>query len=207
MNFSERLAAAMRDRKISTRKLSELTGIPKSAIQRYTSGQTDKIPIDRMQLMAEAMGVDPASVMGWSTTADTSLPSNLIPINQLHRQRVPVIGHVAAGVPIMAEQEYEACVESPVECDAALIVDGDSMAPTYLRGDLVYIRQQPDVHDGQVAVVLIDDSATMKHVYHTPTGLLLVSDNPAYPPMDIRGDEHDYLSIFGLVVGYTRMLR
>lgn len=67
MSFSKRLLEAMQKKDISTRKLSELTGIPKSAIQRYTSGDTEKIPIDRMKLMAEALGIDPAYIMGWET--------------------------------------------------------------------------------------------------------------------------------------------
>lgn len=72
MKFSEKLAAAMHEKNISIRELSEMTGVPKSAIQRYTSGETEKIPIDRMQLMAEALGIDPAYIMGWSDSAVAS---------------------------------------------------------------------------------------------------------------------------------------
>lgn len=68
MVFSDRLLDAMRSKKISYRELSEMTGIPKSAIQRYTSGETDKIPIDRVILMAQALNVDPAYIMGWDMT-------------------------------------------------------------------------------------------------------------------------------------------
>lgn len=71
MKFSEKLAAAMREKNISIRELSEKTGVPKSAIQRYTSGDTEKIPIDRMKLMSEALGIDPASIMGWDQPHDT----------------------------------------------------------------------------------------------------------------------------------------
>ena len=70
MKFSEKLAAAMHEKNISIRELSEKTGIPKSAIQRYTSGDTEKIPIDRMKLMAEALGIDPAYIMGWQQSQD-----------------------------------------------------------------------------------------------------------------------------------------
>mgnify|MGYP002625752907 CR=1 FL=1 len=77
MDFSKKLAEAMSERKISTRHLSELTGIPKSAIQRYTSGDTEKIPIDRMKLMAEAMGIDPAYVMGWASDANSKISKHL----------------------------------------------------------------------------------------------------------------------------------
>lgn len=77
MSFSEKLAQAMKDKEMSTRQLSELTGIPKSAIQRYTSGETEKIPIDRMIRMAEAMGIDPAYVMGWASDSTAKISKAL----------------------------------------------------------------------------------------------------------------------------------
>ena len=77
MSFSEKLAQAMKDKDMSTRRLSELTGIPKSAIQRYTSGETEKIPIDRMIRMTEAMGIDPAYVMGWARDSTEEISSAL----------------------------------------------------------------------------------------------------------------------------------
>ena len=197
----------MRDKKISIRELSEKTGIPKSAIQRYTSGVTEKIAIDRMKLMAEALGIDPAYVMGWDAPSARPLPPNLKPLGQLHRQRVPLIGKVAAGQPIMAEQDFETFVDAPVNCDAALEVQGDSMKPTYLDGDVIYIKCRPDVPEGQVAVVLIDDEATLKHVYKRKDGLTLWSDNPEYPPMVIDAADHDYIAIYGVPVGYTRIYR
>ena len=135
------------------------------------------------------------------------LPPNLKPLGQLHRQRVPLIGKVAAGQPIMAEQDFETFVDAPVNCDAALEVQGDSMKPTYLDGDVIYIKCRPDVPEGQVAVVLIDDEATLKHVYKRKDGLTLWSDNPEYPPMVIDAADHDYIAIYGVPVGYTRIYR
>lgn len=70
MTYSEKIANAMKDKGISIRELSDITGIPKSAIQRYTSGTTDSIPIDRMQLMAEALSINPAFVMGWAESSE-----------------------------------------------------------------------------------------------------------------------------------------
>ena len=72
---------------------------------------------------------------------------------------------------------------------------------------MLYIKQRPDVPDGAVAVVLIDDAATLKHVYHAEDGLILISDNTQYKPMHVRFSEHDYIAIFGIPVGYTRMFR
>ena len=205
MKFSEKLAHAMRDKKISIRELSELTGVPKSAIQRYTSGETEKIPIDRMKLMAEALDIDPAYVMGWS---DSSVPfgksiDGLIPRAQLGVRRVPILGDTAAGEPVIANRVYDEWVEIPDDghhYDAALRVTGDSMTPKYHKGDLVFVKYQEDVLDGQIAVICLEDGVTLKRVYHIPNGLQLLSDNHDYPPIVFTSAD-GYAHLVGLAVG------
>ena len=135
------------------------------------------------------------------------LPSNVRPLSDLHRQRVPLIGGVAAGEPIYDPEEQGVYVDSPVEADAAIIVHGDSMAPTYLDGDVVYIKCRPDVPEGAVAVVFLDDEAAIKHVYKRPTGLTLWSDNPSHLPMQIEFADYANVRIFGVPVGYTRIYK
>ena len=135
------------------------------------------------------------------------IPSNIHPLSGLHRQRVPMLGEVAAGQPIYAPEDAEMYVDSPVQCDAAITVRGDSMIPNYLDGDVVYIRCRPDVDDGQVAVVFMDDEAAIKHVYHEPNGLLLLSDNQDYAPIHATLEEYPNLRIFGVPVGFTRMYK
>lgn len=66
-SISKRLSDLVESKKISTRRLEELTGIPKSAIQRYTSGTTDRIPVERLKLLANALGVTPGYLMGIET--------------------------------------------------------------------------------------------------------------------------------------------
>ena len=137
-----------------------------------------------------------------------SLRDDVKRIEDVEPYRVPLIGEVAAGVPILAEQHDGGYVKSPFDADFALTISGDSMTPTFLDGDLIYIRQQPDIdYDGQVAVVLLDDSATVKHVYKQPNGLLLVSDNPAYKPMFKAFTDYNVVSILGKVCGFTRMYK
>jgi len=135
------------------------------------------------------------------------LPSNVRPISSLHRQRVPLIGSVAAGEPIYDPEELGVYVDSPVDADAAITIRGDSMIPTYLDGDLVYVKARPDVPEGAVAVVFLDDEATLKHVYKRPTGLTLWSDNTIYPPMNIEFEDYNNVRIFGVPVGYTRIYK
>lgn len=137
-----------------------------------------------------------------------SLEGDITRVSNMSPKMVPMLGEVAAGEPIFADQQYGIYVNSPANADFALTIKGESMNPTYLEGDVVYIKQQPDIDfDGQIAVVLLDDSATVKHVYKQENGLLLVSDNPAWKPMFKPFNEYNTVRILGKVCGYTRMYK
>lgn len=137
--------------------------------------------------------------------AGGTMPDNLLP---LHRRMIPVLGNVSAGQPIWADEERDEYVDDngATSADFALRVKGDSMAPLIQDGDFVFVRQQPDVRDGEIAVVLSDDSATLKVVYHQPRGLQLVSINPAYPPMIFDRSTSNELRILGLAISFKRSL-
>ena len=98
-------------------------------------------------------------------------------------------------------------VDSPVDADAAITVRGDSMIPAYQDGDVVYIKCCPDVPEGAVAVVFLDDEAALKHVYYRKTGLTLISDNPAHPPLLVEFEDYARVRVFGVPVGYTRIYK
>lgn len=210
-SIAARLACAIEKSGLSYRQIAELSGVAKSAVQRYAKAGTEKIPVDRLKAIANAIGADSAEIMGWSSNGtesdktDVFLSENVQPISELSMHRIPMIGEIAAGQPIVCEQDYETVVPGPIGANFALTVQGDSMEPTYLTGDIVYLRQQDDVDNGQVAAVIIDNEATLKHVYHIPNGLTLVSDNTAYPPRVVTMPGYDNIRILGLVIGYTRM--
>ena len=205
---------------ISQRQFARMTGLSNSYISMLEKGlnpSSGKPIIPTMLAFnnianAMNMSLDELFSVVDDTPVDTggyspSLPSNLRPMSAMPRHRVRKLGRIAAGVPILAEEDYGIYVDAPEKADYALEIEGDSMEPDYLDGDTIYIRQQPDVHDGGVAVVLVDDSATLKRVYHLRDGLQLVSNNPKYPPMRVSFDEHNAIRILGIVVGYTRMYR
>ena len=208
---AERLQEAMDARHMKQVDLVAKTGIGKSSISTYLAGEY--LPKQtNLYKLAKALSVNPAWLLGEDVPMEEippskPLPSNLKRISEIKPQRIRLIGEVAAGEPILAEEDYEAYidVDTPIKADYALTVRGDSMEPTYLSGDVVYIRRQDDVDDGQIAVVLIDDSATLKHVYHEKNGVLLVSENPKHPPKHKTFEECDCIRILGIVVGYTRM--
>ncbi|MBR2503294.1 MAG: helix-turn-helix domain-containing protein [Oscillospiraceae bacterium] len=122
-------------------------------------------------------------------------------------KQIPIIGTIACGEPILAEENHEGYtnVEINVHADFALRCKGDSMAPKFLDGDVVLIRQQPDVENGQIAAVLIDNEATLKRVYKNPDDILLSPENLSYRPMVYSGEEMNNIRILGLAIGYTRI--
>lgn len=207
---ADRLQIAMKLRNMKQADLVIATGIGKSSISTYLHGEYEPKQTNTYKL-AEALNVNPSWLMGNDVPMEfgitSSIPSSVKPISEIRSCRVPLIGSVAAGQPILAEEDYETYVDAPSKADYALRVEGDSMEPGFLDGDIIYIKQQDDVNDGQIAVVLMDDTAALKHVYHIPNGLTLTSDNPKYSPMVMTYDKYDVIRILGIVVGYTRMFR
>ena len=162
-----------------------------------------------MQAFADKLGVPIAVLTGTDQNIDYTRYPDLIPISQMKLRRVPVIGEIAAGVPITADQQYDEYIEVPDTADArkydlSLRVKGDSMKPRYLDGDLVFIRCQPDVRDGQIAAVVVGGEATLKRVYHVPNGVQLISENPEYSPMLYTEDDVNDIHLIGLAVGFMR---
>ena len=160
-------------------------GVSPSIVSYWIRGE--KIPrIDKIKKLAEFFGCEPYQLLDDQTTREERKPSIQLPVGAFIPEfhRVPIIGEIACGKPIFAEESYEGYVNAAdVRCDFALTCHGDSMTPKLNDGDIVLIRQQNDVDDGDIAAVLIDDEATLKHVYHMEHGLTLVAENPAYSPM------------------------
>ena len=172
------------------------------AVSQWEKGLT-RPDTERLLQIAKEFGVP---LDYFNDTTDIIIDKSIIAIN---RRAVPIVGAIACGIPITAEQNIDGYADLPecVRADFALRCRGDSMTPTFSDGDIVLLRQQPDVQDGQIAAVIINGEATLKHVYHEPAGLLLVADNPAYAPMHITQSEGEFTRIQGLAVGFTRMFR
>lgn len=207
--FKERFADLLRERPESATDLAGKMHVSKQTISAWKLGdrRPNRFTTDAI---AEFFGVSAEWLNGFDvekTSKMVKLPADIIPISQLHRQTIPLIGAVAAGEPILATEDCEVYIDAPVKADYALTVEGDSMSPTFIEGDIIYIRQQDDVDDGTVGVVLCEDSACLKHIYHIKNGLQLVSENPKYPPMIRTWPEYDTIRILGKVVGYTRMYK
>lgn len=198
-----RIKTMRQSRKMTQQDLANQIGKSATAITMYETGKREP-DFETLESIADAFNVPMSELI---TGGKYSIPDGLVPISDMKRVSIPVIGSVAAGAPILADESFDLFIDSPVKADYALRVKGNSMEPTYLDGDIVYIRITPTVPEGAVAVVLIDDDACIKHVYYIPNGVLLVSDNPAYPPKTYTWPEHDNIRVLGAVVGFTRLYK
>ena len=203
-DFGNALRALRLASKKSQEEFAAILGTSKQVISRYETGQrVPKITVAREY--ARLLGVPLSTLTGKDEEDPSPLPhASLLPVEA---RKVPLLGAVAAGEPIMADPEYDVFVSvagEGVKADAALRVEGDSMAPRYLDRDIVFIRIQDDVEDGEVAAVQIDDNVTLKHVYHIPGGVQLISDNPAYKPMTYTAENANCIRIIGKAIGYQR---
>lgn len=195
--------------------IADQVGVAISTIQRYENGAYDRPKLPVVQAIARALDVDPAWLVGKvderRSYYDDALPSNVTRIPPL--RSIPLIGCIACGTPILAAQNIEANIFLPetVNADYALRCKGDSMTGAdILDGDIVYIRQDADVINGQIYAVMVGEGevteATLKHVYQTPDTLTLTADNPAYPPMIYQGEQLARVRIIGKAVGFTRKI-
>ena len=125
-------------------------------------------------------------------------------------QKIPLIGRIACGEPILAVQNIEAYIDLPrqIHADFALTCRGDSMVNAGIQdGDVVYIREQPTVDNGQIAAVMVgDEEATLKRFYHTEDSVRLVAENPTFPTLSFFGEEMSQIRVIGLAVAYTHAL-
>ena len=135
-----------------------------------------------------------------------SLPvSNLVPLK--HIIKVPIIGRIACGSPILAEQNYEGQTFCPdeVNADFALRCQGDSMIDANIQdGDIVFIKEMPEVENGEIAAVVVGEEATLKKVYYHGDTVTLLPANSSYEPMIFKKDEINDIRICGKAVAVLR---
>ena len=214
--FATRLKKILDMRNIKQVEFCEITDIPKSAMSQYLSG-TFEPKQDRLHIMADTLKVNPAWLMGYDVPmTDTPKPADfdvfslpgVLPVPKT--KKVPRLGTIACGTPILALENIETYdyIDENMHCDFTLECKGDSMEPRMQDGDIVLIRIQPEVENGQIAAVLIEDTATLKHVhYNKDKGILqLLSDNPTYPPQVYTGEELNSITVIGKAIGFVRYI-
>lgn len=186
-NSGERIKRALAIRGMSQAELARATGIPTSGISQYCRGKF-RPKQDKIYLMSQVLRVNPAWLMGADVPMESvnqTDPNQVIRINNAPQKgvRIPVLGTVAAGIPLEAIQDISDYEEITPELAAtgeffALKVHGASMEPRMMEGDVVIVKKQDDVESGDIAIVLVNgNEATVKRVRKQKTGITLIATN------------------------------
>lgn len=175
-------------------------GCTPTSIRRWEEGQVATLKHTRLLELAKALDTTPDYILGFEPEDPGSYPgAEPIP----HTKRIPVIGTVSCGKPILAVENYDEVVQVPdaVPATFAVRVKGDSMTGARIfDGDLVFCKEQSVVENGEIAAVLIGEEVVLKRVYRYAGGLELRSENPMYPPMNYEDPEAPDIRILGKAV-------
>lgn len=185
-------------------------GVNKTTIQRYESGKITSLKMPVIQSIAEKLKVNPSWLIGKSTEKSISSSSswNLRPVTL---KQFPMLGEIACGTPIYAREDLETYVDASAEihADFCLTARGSSMIGAGIHdGDIVFIKEQPLVENGQIAAVIINDEVTLKRWYFYPEKkkLILNPENPEYEPLVFIGEELNEIRCLGRAISFMSNL-
>lgn len=210
MDMSERIKSRRLYLGLTQEELGLKLGLQKSAIAKYENGRVENIKRSVIAKMAEVLECSPAYLMGWSDeinpvpALDISKFDNIFPINL---KKVPLLGEIACGKPIFANEERESYVlaGSEIHADFCLRAKGDSMVNArILDGDIVFIRKQDMVDNGEIAAVAIGDDVTLKRVFYHPEQdlLILKAENTKYQDMIYSQNQLEQVYILGKAIAF-----
>ena len=213
MTVGEKIREARLKKGYTQTELAELLGYKsRSSINKIEVEGRD-IPRSSVIKFAKALDVTPAYLMGWEDEPkpEQSLYDRFDNLHPVKLKRFPLLGEIACGEPIYAGEDHESYVsaDADIRADFCLKAKGDSMINADIHdGDVVFIRSQSMVENGEIAAVIIEDEATLKRVYYDRENnrLQLIAENPKYAPLVYTGEELNYIRILGKAVTLMREL-
>lgn len=206
--FSQRLKEALNMNNMSAAELCRRTGTPESVMSQYKSGKY-VAKQKRLEQFAAELGVSPSWLAG-----DDISPAPFYSVKgifPIETRRFPLLGEIACGEPVFASEDRECYITAgaDIRADFCLRAKGNSMTGARINdGDIVFIREQESVENGEIAAVIIDDEATLKRVYYYPeqNQLVLTPENPAYSPLVFTGERLNEIRILGKAVAFQSAL-
>lgn len=183
---------------LTQQQVADYVGVSKSAVSRWESGDISNMGIDKLSRLSAILEVSPLDIIN-----DVPLSREITPGNHNTRP-VPLLGAIAAGTPIEAIENIEDYfnIDSKIKADYALRIKGDSMINVnILDGDIVFIRKQSCVDNGEIGAILVDGEATLKRFYKMDGHVVLQAENPNYQPMIV---EYGEVIVLGKMVASLR---
>lgn len=192
--------AIKKQKKMTIEEIAQKANLPKGSVQNIFAGYVPSPRIDTVEAIERALGLNNKQTL-------SSLYSRFDNISPIATQRVPMLGEIACGEPIFANENRESYVQAgkEINADFCLTARGDSMTGArILDGDIVFCRSQEIVDNGDIAAVIIGDEATLKRVYYYPKKkkLVLQAENPKYEPFVYVGEELDEIRIIGKAIAF-----
>lgn len=216
MNIGDRVRLLREKKGITQEELATKLGYKsKSSVTHIERGRD--IPRSMIVKLADILNTTPAYLMGWEDDKEKEpddleiLMQKYDNIRPVKLKRFPLLGEIACGEPIFADEDKESFImaDMDIRADFCLRAKGDSMINARIYdGDLVFIREMPMVDNGDIAAVIIDDEATLKKVYYYPDKgkLVLYPENPDYEPFVYIGEELNTIRILGKAVYFMSTL-
>lgn len=183
---------------ISQEQLANILGYKsRSSINKIELNHTD-LPQSKIVALAKALSVTPAYLMGWEELEQPTPKSNGYPT-----VRIPVLGDVAAGVPILAQQDIIGYEDIPADMAKTgeyfgLKIKGDSMEPKIHDNDIVIVKSMSDAENNDIVIAMINNEATCKRLHKYSNSVVLTAINSDYKPIEVTPDEN--IQILGKVV-------
>lgn len=207
MEFKDKIRNQRLSLGLTLEDIANKVGVSPSSIQRYESGEIKNVRRDKINKLAKALNLSPAYLMDWDENQEEMNPFQYENIKPIATQKIPLIGEIACGNPIVAYEELESYIEAGtnIKANYCLRCKGNSMINARIYdGDIVFIREQPVVNNGEIAAVIIDDEVTLKRVYHYKEKNLLIlkPENPDYEDMIFTGEELSQIRILGKAVAF-----
>lgn len=198
MDTGEKIKSLRKSMGLTQTELGEKVGVKKNAVSKWECGRVEGIPVSTLKVLAKLFNVDASYLM------DNDIQENSEQFKKV--RRIPIMGRISAGLPVLAEQNIEGYTYTDMNGGAeyfGLRVKGDSMTAARINdGDTLIVRRQDEVESGQIAVVMVgDDEATVKRFYQAGDTVTLMpqSTNPAHQPQ-IYNIKTTSVRVIGLVV-------
>ena len=198
LTIGERIRRRRKQLGLSVDDIAKKLGKDRATIYRYESSEIENLPLNVLEPLAKVLRVSPGYLMGWE---------NIIPYKT---KKVPMLGEIPAGEPMMVAEEcceYYVEVDESISVDFCLRVKGDSMINARIQdGDLVFIRKQPIVENGEIAAILIDGEVTLKRFYKNGNGVILKPENSKYQPRYYTEKDFKDIKILGKAILFQSKL-
>lgn len=206
MNIGDIMHARRQELGLTLEEVGDYVGVGKSTVRKWEHGDIENMKRDKIALLSKILKLSPLTFI--TGEVEYGVPDNIIPLPKM--KKIPLLGTIACGEPILATENIEALINADenLNADFALRCKGDSMINARIfDGDIVYIREQPDVEDGEIAAVLIGEEATLKRVYKYPSKVVLRPENPLYDDMIYSKEEMNEVRILGKAVAFLSAIR